>query len=175
MSGYYIYLLSSLPMLQFDHSPPISFKQFLKFCASSLPQEELSLLKNISLNGEYPRESIQSCALSEWRAFDRALRNELVKIRAVRRHRDAQKYLRGDAPSAARISRIALTAQRNPSHLDSERMLDKERWYFLEEIGLGHYFDLDALIVYVHKLLILEKWQRIRAADKHKLMLEALA
>jgi hypothetical protein len=53
-------------------------------------------------------------------------------------------------------------------------MLDEARWRMLEELCVGHYFDLDFLIIYALKLLILERWQRIRTADGGRLLEEVL-
>jgi len=38
-------------------------------------------------------------------------------------------------------------------------------------LSTGHYFDLDLLITYAYKLLILQRWENIREADK-KILLE---
>ena len=119
----------------------------------------------ITITGDYPFAEVKLSTLHKWRIFDTALRNELVKIRAARLGRDQENYLRCDGYTEPAISRIAMNAHRNPSILEAERMLDEERWHLLDELSLGHYFDLDLLVIYAIKLLILERWQRIRAAD----------
>lgn len=68
-----------------------------------------------------------------------------------------------------------MNAHRNPSILEAERMLDGERWCMLDELSLGHYFDIDFLIVYALKILILERWERIRTADSTGKLQEILA
>ncbi len=173
MPGYYTYLISSLPMLHFGIKPPFSFEQFLKICQRVLPAGDINILKRASITGEYSARSNQP-TLKRWRAFDTALRNELVKIRAARRRLDPLKYLRGDAYAEASITRIALNAYRNPAILEAERMLDEQKWLALEELAAGHYFDIDFLIVYAHKLLILERWQKIYTADKARVLEEVL-
>jgi hypothetical protein len=70
---------------------------------------------------------------------------------------------------------MALAAYRNPSILESERYLDQEKWNFLDSLAAGHYFDRDFLIVYGLKLAVLEKWERVRTADKKALLDKALA
>ena len=44
----------------------------------------------------------------------------------------------------------------------------------MDELATGHYFDLDFLISYALKLLILERWERINSADKPRLLEEVL-
>ncbi|MFH0827465.1 MAG: DUF2764 family protein, partial [Candidatus Omnitrophota bacterium] len=79
-----------------------------------------------------------------------------------------------DGSTEPAISHLALNAHRSPSLLEGERMLDAERWRFLDELSLGHYFDLDFLIVYLLKLLILERWEKIRTADKEQFLDELI-
>jgi hypothetical protein len=102
------------------------------------------------------------------------LRDELVKLRAARLHADPGQYLRRGTFAEPPIAHLAVSAQRNPSLIESEKMLDQGRFKALEELGVGHYFDGDALILYALKLLILERWERIRRADKPSLIDEVL-
>ena len=119
-------------------------------------------------------EEIRQPTVNGWLSFDTALRNELVKLRSVRRHTDAHKYLRSDNFTGPAIAHIASAAQRNPSVYEAERFLDMERWRALEELSSGHYFDFDALVIYAYKLRILERWELIRLADKNKLFEKAV-
>lgn len=164
MSGYYIYLISSLPMLHFGAKPPFSMEKFFSVCAELISQEDLEAVKN----------SLKDEGGDRYHDFETALRNELVKIRAQRKHLDASGFLRRDGYADQWISHIALGAYRNPSVIDREKMLDLERWKFLEELSVGHYFDIELLMIYARKLSILEKWERVKAADAGKLLEEAL-
>ncbi|MDP3143314.1 MAG: DUF2764 family protein [Candidatus Omnitrophota bacterium] len=167
MPSYHTYLISSLPMLHFSIKPPFSFGRFMEICQDLIPEEELTVLKKSSLVEEAIPKNFHP-TLKRWHAFDVALRNELVKIRAGRKHIEPAKYLRQDGFVEPAVSHLAMNAARNPSLLEAERMLDLERWRMLDELAAGHYFDLDFLIVYARKLLILERWERIRSADKAK-------
>lgn len=174
MSEYYIYLISSLSLLQFGMKPPLSFEQFLRSCTGKISDQDLSILKKVSISGEYPCEDVKLPTLQKWYIFDTALRNELVRIRAARLRRDPKEYLHHDGYTDPFIARIAINAHRNPSILEAERMLDEERWRLLDELGLGHYFDIDFLIVYALKILILERGERIRTADSSSQLEKAL-
>ena len=83
--------------------------------------------------------------------------------------------MRQDSYTDFSLTHIAINAHRNPSILEGEKTLDLARWHFLEGLTFGHYFDLDILIVYVLKLLLLERWGKINTADKTKILEGALA
>ncbi|MDD5680956.1 MAG: DUF2764 family protein [Candidatus Omnitrophica bacterium] len=174
MAAYYIYLISSLPMLQFGMKIPFSYEKFLMMCRDLIPEHETALLEAIYRGDEHVYDDLFP-ALKEWGRFDMALRNELVKIRAARKHIDPVKYLRLDGHDGPAISHIALNAHRIPSLTEAEKMLDQERWHALDEITAAHYFDIDVLIAYAYKLLILEKWERVRSAERERILEEALS
>jgi hypothetical protein len=159
---------------------PIGFKRFLELCSDSIPKDELAILENSpDIIKEQQKFYVKPKPIVKaWRDFEFMLRNELVKIRAKRLHKDATSYLRApldaEFSSAHTIGEIA----RQPHPLETERRLDALRWNKLDELCFGHYFDLEFLFVYAQKLLILERWDRIRSADKQKLLngvLEAVA
>ena len=172
--NYYTYLISSLPVLHFGANPPFSFESFIDLCGRSVSESGIRTLKEVSISGEYRVAVATQPALEKYRSFDTALRNELVKTRASRKHIDPYKYMRGDSQAEASVRSTATRAQRNPSVTETERILDQARWGFLDEIAFGHYFDLDFLIAYAHKLLILERWKRINASDRHSALERAL-
>jgi len=171
MDNFYVYLISSLPMLHFGMKPAFSFEEFLEVCRDKISRDDIRTIEaardGMLYAGEQP-------TLRQWSAFDTALRNELVKIRAVRRHLDPFKYLRGDRFIEPHIARIAMNAHRTTSVMDAEKLLDQGRWQKLDELSAGHYFDLDFLICYALKLLILERRDKVNSQDKPKLLDEAL-
>ena len=80
MPRYYTYLISSLPLLQFGMKPPFSYGRFLQICQEKIPDEEISILKMITITGDYPFAQVKLRTLHKWRIFDTTLRNELVKM-----------------------------------------------------------------------------------------------
>ena len=176
MPNYYIYLLSSLPMLSFGTPPPLSFEKLADSCKGLIPDEDIGTLREAAIPSGAQCGAAGNKTLMKWRSFDIMLRNELVKIRSLRKKADPLKYLRrGGCPELIYASHIAINACRKPSILEAEKALDLERWHELDELALGHYFDLDALIIYAYKLLMLEKWNRINTADKRRLLEDSLA
>ena len=167
MPNFYVYLISSLPTLHYGGKLPFSFETFLNKCDELIPQKDLGALK--SLRSEVPSpQKIQT--MQKFLEFETLLRNELVRLRAVRKKVAPEKYLRPDGYAGISIYHVAQAAQRSPSPLEAEKILDQARWDFLDELSFGHYFDPDSLIIYALKLLILERWEKINSADKPTLL-----
>jgi len=173
MPNYYIYLVSSLPELLFGKEPPFSYDDFLKRCQGLVDENALDILRMILRINDCNYQGNQPTLL-RWYLIERQLRNELVKIRAANKQIDPSKYLRIEEFVQPDIARVATIAYRNPSFLEAERLLDQKRWQVLDELAFGHYFDIDFLIIYGLKLLILERWKRINSADKMLLIEDVL-
>ncbi len=123
---------------------------------------------------QYGDLAIRHRTIQKWIGFDTVLRNELVKIRAAKKHVVPAAYLR-PADSCSPVSIPAGMAATLPaSVLDAEKVLDETRWKALDELATGHYFDLAVLITYAYKLLILERWENISRADGMSLLDQAL-
>lgn len=167
MDAYYEYLMASLPQLQFGMPAPLGMDRLLEICAASVPERDRQIIRDI-VDPFLLERVIGQPTLDAWIAFETALRNELVRIRASRRKVDPAKYLRRDGTGDPALYHLALHAHRIPALLESERFLDAERWKKLDHLGLGHYFDLDALVVYALKLSILIRWDRIGKLDKEQ-------
>ncbi len=174
MASLYPYLIESLPALHFDMKPPFSFEAFLQKCIEFIPSKDYTVLAALPKREEAGGKKAGHPIIKDWISFDAALRNELVKIRASHKRIEPAKYIRPDGYGGSAISHIALAAHRNISILEGEKFLDRERWNFLDAQAFGHCFDLGFLVVYAYKLLILERWERIRVADKRALLDKAL-
>jgi len=161
-------------MLQFASKPPLSLNDFLKHCAELIPKQDLGLIKQVVSTDAYLLDVSGPGILLKWKEFDLTLRNELVKARAVRKKVDPARFLRSEAHFDINITHIAQASLRHTSILEAERYLDLERWKMLDQASCGHYFDLDFLLVYALKLVILERWVKIGACDKAELAEKAL-
>ena len=170
MTNYYIYLISSLPALSFGAKPPLSFDGFLSRCNGLISDRDMDIIRSARAIDDKCMGA-KNGTLRKWIGFNTMVRNELVKIRALRKKIDPTKYLREDGcPDSIYASHIAINAYRKPSLIDAEKALDLEKWQYLEELSIGHYFDIDIAIIYACKLLILEKWDKIQVADKEKML-----
>lgn len=175
MPSYYIYLISSLPMLHFTANPAISLENFLERCAELIPERDFKFIQQVISTDAYALDLSGNSILLKWKEFDLALRNELARARSARKKISADKFLRQGASFDINITHIAQTSLRQNSILEAERYLDVERWAVLDELASGHYFDLDFLIVYALKLVILERWVKIGSADKSKMAEKVLS
>jgi Protein of unknown function (DUF2764) len=174
MADFYPYLIASLPMLHFGMRPPLSFERFLEVCHEFIPEKDFQVVSTLLQPEQYLEKDKRPSVIQKWIEFDTALRNELVKIRAARKHADPVTYLHPDKYSGSSLGTIASAVNVSTSILEAEKMLDEERWNALEEFATGHYFDLDLLITYAYKLLILQRWENIRNAEGTILLEEAL-
>ncbi len=174
MADAYPYLVASLPMLHFGGKPPFSYDRFLELSREWIPERDYLVLSTIPQPEHYPGEGKHHRFVREGIGFDTALRNELARVRASRRHLEAAEYLRPEAYTGSSLAPGVLAATVPASPLDAERALDEMRWKALEDLAAGHHFDLDVLLSYACRLQILLRWKRIRAADGMSLLGEAL-
>jgi len=174
MADFYPYLIASLPMLHFGMKPPFSFERFLEVCHQFIPEKDFELLSTLSQPEQYFEKGKRHRIIQKWIEFDVAFRNELVRIRATKKHINPATYLRPDGYSGSSLAPVVMAANLNTSILDAEKTLDETRWKALEELATGHYFDLDLLITYAYKLLVLQRWENMRSADGTILLEQAL-
>jgi hypothetical protein len=174
MADFYPYLIASLPMLHFGTKPPCSFERFLEICRQFIPKKDFQLLRTLPQPEHYFEKGKRPRIIRKWIEFDGALRNELVRVRATKKHLEPATYLRSDGYSGSSLAPAGMAANITTSVLDAEKTLDETRWKALEELATGHYFDLDVLITYAYKLLILQRWENIRSADGSILLEQAL-
>ena len=169
MPSSYPYLISSLPMLHFGAKPHFSLQSFIETCRDQIPDKDLDIVSRC-LGETLLEENIGQQTLRKWVIFEVGLRNELVKIRSSRKKIAPEKYLRSGGSQEPALYHIAMNSHRILSLVESEKFLDQERWRRLEELALGHYFDLDALIIYALKLQILWRWEKADRTDKTKIL-----
>lgn len=174
MADFYPYLIASLPMLHFGMKPPFSYEQFLETCCPFVPEKDCQLLTTLPQPEHYSEKRQSQRTILKWIEFDIALRNEMVRTRAAKKQTDPAPYLRPERYSGSALTPSVMAAITAPSLLDAEKILDETRWKALEDLAIGHYFDLDFLITYAYKLLILQRWENIRDADGPRLLEQAL-
>jgi hypothetical protein len=174
MPDLYPYVVASLPMLHFGMKPPFSTERFLEMCHTFIPDDDYRLLSSLPGPGEYPLRGKSHRAIRRWVEFDTALRNDLARIRAARFRREGGADLRPEGAREASLAPAVTAAALLASPLDAERALDELRWKALGELATGHPFDLDTLVAYACQIRILERWERIRTADRATLLGEVL-
>jgi hypothetical protein len=155
----YYYFVASLPSLGFGGAPPMRWARFAGEFPLFLNADDAAIVAAAVL--EHPPDDpdappLASEALAGWRAWDRALRNELARLRAQALGRDAAPWTREafPLPEAVAAARAAFAA---PSPLDAEIALERARWETLDQLRGTHHFDREALVVYSLQLQIAER------------------
>lgn len=166
MTRQYYYFAASLPVLNFDGRPPFSVEDYLNECRRFLTSKDFSLVEKavvVSDGEDAASVSGQSGILEKWRSFENRLRNEWAWFRADRAGQDRAKYLRGERPFDLALTDMIHQAGRMEDLLAAEKLIDRYRWNYLEELALGHWFDLEALVIYGIKLKMLARYQRLNS------------
>ncbi len=149
-------------MLFYDGDLPMSRSTVLEMCDIELTDDDSSLMRNASIS-DLSSAQPTSSALEAWRTWEGALRNELAGLRAQTKGWEAEKYVR-EGLEAFGVEQVAREAG-GSSPLAGEDVLNKARWSFLDELEVGHHFDMEKLVIYFLKLQILE---RKASFDKEK-------
>jgi len=174
--GAYYYLVSQLPSLVYGQKPPMLPEAFKELAKPMLNAEDAALLDTISLD---PAPSEQhgglhgtsssgisyadqappsgSDFIDGWREWERALRLNLARQRAVKVKREGAAL--GEPPvtpaDAATAAHGAITVVDSP--LEADIFLDKARWTAIEALQGIDYFDRNTVFAYLLKLLILQR------------------
>jgi len=145
MANKYYYLVATLPQLDFGKPAIITKEGFLEEARKWLSPSDINILEQVDIN-DFKRSIADLAPLKEWKKFNFNLCSQLKIARITRKHPLDEK----PSQEAARIM-----AEATP--LLSEKALEKKRFYFLEEIEVDYYFDLNFLVVYFIKLQIIER------------------
>lgn len=145
MANKYYYLVSSLPFIAFDRTPPVTSEYFFRECAKWLTDKDAGALRQATAKNT-AAETGGSEFLKEWKQFDVSLKTELSEARAARKTFHPE-----------RIHGRAREILDQSTPLDMETRFEKTRWDFLETREVDYHFDLNWLMVYYLKLQITER------------------
>ena len=170
MSKNYYYFVASLPLLFFDSKSSMSLEKFLEDCRRFLSEKDFLLLAALFDEEEnfFSAHNKFSC---DWLEFNRICCNEMVCFRAERDKKDPVAYLRGERKIEPVIISLIQQAAKLDNLLEAEKIFDEAKWKYLDEVTLGHYFDLEYVLAYGLKLRILNRYQEIYS-DKGKEIFE---
>lgn len=155
MAGNHYYFIASLPELRFGQPPELTVEEFLARAGEQLSPEQHAVLTAI---GRVPRERAATSVEARWNAWETALRNQAARLRAVRRNQEPDDYLRPETDAFANLDKQVMEAFDDTNPAEERRQLDTLRWRFLNDLEVGHEFDFERLVVYLLKLILLEKW-----------------
>lgn len=149
----YYYFVAQLPFLEFGKPLSITREWFLTEAEKWLNKKDFQILHDVNIN-DFVVKNQDSKLLKQYKRFEYNIRYELSKLRKARKKGEKYKI-------SALFSKII--SENNP--LEIERKLLYLRWKFIEEIELGHYFDLEYVVSFYLKMQILE---RFFSFDKEK-------
>ena len=169
IGGTFEYLVSSLPSLSFQNTEEAKgrvFSLLQKYAGVGgnekslveildseaekfLPVSTFYIFQKINLRNIYDLEFQQSksSVLSTFSRFTFDLKNEIKQLRISQKENE-EKSLKSNLEK--------LIGHGTP--LEKEIQIMKYQWEKLEELSVGHFSDLEALITYKIKLMILLRW-----------------
>ena len=178
------YIIASLPYLTADYryEDGHGWKDVIDQIKENLSEKDtkqldvlLSGFEANNLNADFYADVLSNSSkfLREYFRFDLNLRN--AKVRYLNqalgrdpeedvltdRGQDEERFNGGEFDQAAKVeAALALT-----SLLDREKALDDVTWEVVDSLSTFHYFDITAVMAYVAKLHIVDRWL---ALDKEK-------
>ncbi|MCL2319808.1 MAG: hypothetical protein FWC45_06960 [Treponema sp.] len=175
--GNYYYLAAQLPYLVYGQEIPMTSSAFKTFAWGQMNPVDAAMLDYCTLD-PCPEESASSSEqavkgrtayaepapatssefINRWKEWERALRLNLAKGRALRFQVEHKREGTIEAPDlpvdAVAAAKNALAME---SPLEAELLLNKARWDAVESFQGLNVFSQDAIYAYVLKLLLLER------------------
>ncbi len=164
MSQYY-FLVASLPLLSYENRDAMEPAEYLAMLADHLSPADLETVTSAGIDAPASKDesgaTTGNATIESWTRFERGLRNSLVHLRASGSS-DPNDFIRvdrtgNDDTDPVELAEATREAYNHESPLSGEDILNRARWFHLDELEVGHFFDLDRVIVYYLKLLILAR------------------
>lgn len=152
--------------------------------------EEMDTSKSLehTLWSEYYKnaEASSDPFIRKWSLFERRLRNIVAAFNARREGRDIAESLIGDDEQTQMLASsdsadfglkgsfdkadelIAILESDNM--LEKERKLDMLKWNMVDELTLFNYFDIDAVLGYLVKISIINRWMSLDRETGEKML-----
>jgi hypothetical protein len=159
--GSYYYFIAQLPSLVYGTKPPMSSKNFLALAADLLDDNDAKGMKYLSFDGVFSNDSCDCAFINNWRNWERALKLNLAKERALKLKKDVPVTDIPFFPQEAAVAASKAVDEKSP--LDGEILLDKARWSAIDSIAGNEYYSLNNVYAYYLKLLLLERRQVFNA------------
>jgi hypothetical protein len=140
-------------MLRFGERPQLSKAEFLSLCKEHCTKADYKAVLSAGLNA---KDESSLSFMKEFCRFRSMVNAELAYQRSQALKKDEEIYKnRGDKES--RISDTVRKAVYNPDPLEGEKIILGLYESFLNDRASGHYFDLDALLIYALRLDVLSR------------------
>jgi hypothetical protein len=156
----YYYFIAQLPYLIYEQKPPMSSKNFKALAADLLDDGDMKVMEYLSFDQVFSNND--TCDfINNWKNWERALRLNLAKERALKLKKEVQITDIPFFPQEAAVTASKAVDEKSP--LDGEILLDKARWNAIDTIAGGDYFSVNNVYAYYLKLLLLERRQAFNA------------
>jgi len=138
----------------------MSSKNFKTLVTDLLSVDDAKVMQYLSFDNVFSKDSCDCAFINNWRDWERALRLNLAKERALK----LKKEVTAEPPFFPQEAAIAASkAVDEKSPLDGEIFLDKARWNAIDSIAGNEYFSVNGVYAYYLKLLLLERRQAFNA------------
>ena len=154
--GSYYYLVAQLPYLTYGQTPPMPPQAFKEMVRPMLTSEDSAFLDMVSLAFVEGAPACGSDFIDGWRDWERTLRLNLARNRAVKAKREGAATAEPPALPVDAAA-VATRAVAEESPLEAEITLDKARWSAIDSLLGYEYFDRNTVFAYLLKLLILQR------------------
>lgn len=165
----YIYTVASLPTPHFESDSFLSVEDFLEICRRFMGDSDYAELESAVVPLD-PEQEPGNAVLAAWHQRKRGLQNHLAMLRAAKKEQSADKHLRPDTDGRLHLElpgvlEAARAAAQEQSPLRAEEVLLRWEWNLLDELEVGHFFDLERLIIYYLRLQVLSRKARFNRPD----------
>ncbi len=161
MSSYY-YLMAQLPGIPQNGQISLTYAQFKDIALRHLTPSDRAIIEDLSLEPTRGTGKTGCSFIDSWYAHERAIRFALERARAARLGRDIDITAEEDELVTAmpETRQIAASAIALDNPLEAERLLDRARIAFVDDLKGTHSFDSDAVFAYALTLLLRERNNR---------------
>ena len=151
-----VYILSSLPMLQFGDVPPLSLAEFRSRCGSVLSEEELQALDALLSGEESDNPYVQA-----YQSRDNQMKNVSGKLRAQAWGPDVRFTEKPYVGYDVTFAKMVADAFNKADPLEKEQDIDKARFWLADSLASVDDATMGSVFSYAIKLQICERWARL--------------
>jgi len=148
-----LYLISSLPALDFDAAPPLSRELLLQSCRTWMSVTDSDAVEALLFEKTSAHPFVAA-----WIDKDTILRNALVNIRARASGQDATLWTRHAQGCDKKIESDVEDAVLHRNPLQKAKEIDRIRWQIAEELQGPDPLSIRSVFAYAIKLAILTRW-----------------
>ncbi len=157
----YYYLIATLPMLQFEEKPRISYDDFQATCEVQLSLPHMAALRQLQNLATKPENLGKSEArhsfVDRWEKKEIEIRNAIARERAKKLGREHLET-RDAGISDVALDKAVTEAISMDNPLKKEKAIDRLRWEETEKLTGLDPFSTESVFAYAVKLIIAQRW-----------------